>query len=133
MLVCFFKWVLYDFVEFVFDGACAAHLLVWLFNAICHLFLLLWILGNVFKVVFDGACTTYFFVLFVNAVFQCVFVGGFRAMFLRLFLLVLAPLICLCCFFSYIFEYVFDLILGNVFEVVFDGACTPYFVMWFFR
>jgi hypothetical protein len=56
------------------------------------------IYGIVFEVVFGGACTTHFSAWFLNETFQCVFVGEFRTMFLRLFFVVLAPLIFRCGF-----------------------------------
>jgi hypothetical protein len=49
-----------------------------------------------------------------NAIFQCVFVGGFRAMFLKSFLLVLAPLIFRCGF---------SMRFANMFLLVDVGQC----------
>jgi hypothetical protein len=68
----------------------------------------------VFGVVFSGACTTYFSVWFSNAILKCVYVGGFRILFLRLFLVVLAPLIFLCGFPKRVF---------NVFLLINFGQC----------
>jgi hypothetical protein len=46
--------------------------------------------------------------------------------------MVLAPLICLCVVFMILFNACVWLVLENVFEVVFDGACTTHVLMRFF-
>jgi hypothetical protein len=95
--MCFCWWISGSVFEVVFGGACIIFV-----GVVFQLYFLMcfywWISVNVFGVVFSGACTTHFSVLFRKQNFQCVFVGGFRAMFLRLFWVVLATFICRCGF-----------------------------------